>query len=124
MVTSCDRRKDAVILLADRPISPSEFVYENRQPVFKPRERIYYILLAKEEIVDNKLRIQVLKLDMKAPFYGIEIAYSTDINRGQEKRYVTDYFVLHKAGNYVVRIFGHSDLEKPIAETEFLVEDL
>ncbi len=124
LITGCDREEDAVILLSDHKIDPSNFTHENRYPVFKQRQRIYYILASKEAIEDTKLRLQVIKLDMKYPYYAIEVAYGTNINRGKEKYYVTDYFVLHKAGNYVIRIFGFSDLQKPIAEAEFLVEAL
>lgn len=124
LVSSCGWNEDTAILLGNRPIDPENFSYINRQPVFKPRQRIYYILISEDPIEDIKLRLQVLKLDMKSPLWGIKPAYAIDINRGEKKHYVTDYIVLHEAGNYVIRIFGHSDMEKPIAETEFLVEPL
>lgn len=124
ITTGCDNEKEAVILLGKESIDPSSYVFEDRMPVFSQRERIYYILLTKEPIQDAKLRIQILRLEKKYPYHGIKMAYGADINRGKETRYLKDYFVLHKAGNYVIRIFGVSDFEKPIAETEFLVKKL
>ncbi|HSA07468.1 MAG TPA: hypothetical protein P5556_09840 [Candidatus Gastranaerophilales bacterium] len=124
LITACDREKDAVILLGNEQIDPSNFVFQNTQPVFKPRQKIYYILVTKEPIESEELRIQVLKLDQKYPAYKIEVAYGRDINRGSQKNYVTDYFILHKEGNYVIRIFSHDNFDKPISETEFLVEPL
>ncbi len=124
MLSSCGFEEDAVILLGKQPIDPSNLTYINKYPVFKQRQRIYFILIAKEPIEDKKLRLQVLKLDMKYPYYAIEVAYGTDINRGSEKHYAKDYFVLHKPGNYVIRIFGSSDMEDPLAETRFMVEPL
>ena len=124
LVTSCDRTKDAAVFLSIKPVTPGSLSYINRYPVFKVRQRVYYILVSKKPIKNTKLRLQVLKLDKKYPFYKIEPAYGIDINRKQDRYYVTDYFVLHKAGDYVIRIFSYDDLEKPVAETEFSVEAL
>ncbi len=124
LTTSCDRTKKAAIFLSHEPITPAGMSYINRYPVFKVRQRIYYMLVSKKPIESAKLRLQVLRLDRKYPFYKIEPAYGIDINSNYGEHYVTDYFVLHKAGSYVIRIFSYDNLEKPIAETEFSVESL
>jgi len=124
LLISCDRKEETAILLSNKPIDPSSLEFVSEKPVFTQREKIYYILLSKDPIEDKKLRLQILKLDMKYPYHKIEPAYGIDINRGQGKHYVTDYFTLHTTGKHVIRFFGHSDLEKPIAETEFWIEPL
>ncbi len=123
-ITGCFSEEKAGIFLGREPIDPKTFSFENKQPVFKQRERIYYILLSKDPIENPKLRLQVIKLDMKHPYYKIEPAYGIDINRGVEKHYLTDYFVLNQAGTYIIRIFSYDDLEEPLAQTEFVVKAL
>ena len=124
LLTGCVIEKDAAILLSSEPIDPQNFNFLNKQPVFTVRQNIYYILLSKKPIRNEKLRLQVLKVELKGPIYKIEPAYGIDINRGEQEHYVTDYFTLHKAGDYFIRIFSFDDLEYPIAETQFKVEDL
>lgn len=122
LLASCTWEKDAYILLGKEPIDPNNFEFVNKYPVFNKYQRIYYILLSKEPIESEKLRLQVLKIDRKHPYFQVEPEYVIDINRGEQKHYVTDYFVLHKTGTFFIRIFSFDNLDLPLAETEFLVE--
>ena len=118
LLTSCVWDKDAAIFLSTEPS------FSSNQLVFKQRQKIYYALVSKEPIESEKLRLQVLRIDKISPSYKLEFAYGMDINRGAQKHYVTDYFTLHKAGTYFIRIFSFDNLENPLAETEFTVEGL
>ncbi|OGI00362.1 MAG: hypothetical protein A2Y25_09510 [Candidatus Melainabacteria bacterium GWF2_37_15] len=118
LLTSCVWDKDAAIFLSTEP------AFSNSQTVFKQRQKIYYALVSKEPIESEKLRLQVLRIDKISPAYKVEFAYGMDMNRGAQKQYVTDYFTLHKAGTYFIRIFSFDNLEVPLAETEFTVEGL
>ncbi len=124
LLTSCMWDEDAVILLSPEPIDPDNFTFINKFPVFKQRQRIYYILASKEAIESETLRLQVLKIDRKEPYFKIGYAYCIDINRGDNRHYVTDYFTLHREGTYFIRIFSTDEPEFPIAQTEFVVESL
>lgn len=124
MLSSCVWDKDAAILLSDEPIVPEEFEFKNQMPRFKPGQRIYYILLSKKPIENPKLRLQVLRIEYKSPHFKVEPIYAVDINRGEHEHMVTDYFTLHRDGNFFIRIFSHDELKLPIAETEFVVEKL
>jgi hypothetical protein len=121
---SCVFEQKAAILLGREPIDITNFQFVDKYPVFSAKQNIYFVLISKEPIENPKLRVQVLKLDKKGPAFGVSIAYAIDINRGADKHYVTDYFVLRKAGDYMIRIFSHDNMQKPIAETEFSVEDI
>ncbi len=121
LLTSCFGEKDAVILLSSEPIEPGNFEFVNKTPVFTVMEKIYYILLTKEPIESEKLRIQVLKIDRKYPAFKVEPAYCIDINRGPEEHYVMGHFVIHKDGDFFIRIFSHDNFELPITQTEFFV---
>jgi len=121
LLTACIWDKDAVILLSPEPIEPGNFEFYDKMPVFTSLQKIYFILLSKEPIESEKLRVQVLKIDRKYPAFKVEPAYCVDINRGPEKHYVMGHFVLHSDGNFFIRIFSHDNFELPIAETEFLV---
>lgn len=123
LLTSCVFKKDAVILLGPEPIEPGNLQFIDKKPVFKQRQRIYYILISQKPIENPKLRLQVLKIDRKAPYFKLEPAYCIDLPRGAQEHYVADYFALHGAGTYIIRIFSFDDFENPIAWSEFVVED-
>lgn len=121
---SCNSEQKAAILLGSEPIDMTNFQYVDKYPVFSVKQNIYYILLSKDPIENPQLRVQVLKLGGQYPGNAVGLAYGTDINRGTDKHYVTDYFVLRNVGDYVIRIFSHDDMQNPLAETVFKVEDL
>jgi hypothetical protein len=124
LATACDFKQKAAILLGSEPIDMTNFQYVDKFPVFSVKQNIYFILVSKDPIENPKLRVQVLKTGGSYPGSIVDIVYGADINRGSDMHYVTDYFVLRKAGDYVIRIFSHDNMEKPLAETEFRVEDL
>ena len=124
LLTACNKELETAIFLGEEPISPENLSPVNRYPTFKPYQRIYYILLSKEAIECPKLRLQVLRLDLKYPCHKIEPVYGIDFNRGENKHYIADYLTVHKEGTYVIRIFSHDNFKTPIAETEFLVQPL
>ncbi len=122
-ISGCDKQ-EAAIFLNDTPITQNNFSNVRQNPAFFIGQRIYYILISKEPIESPILRLQTVKIMQK---YGynipqIEIPYAIDIERGTNPHITNGYFVLHQDGNYFVRIFSLENLDKPIAEAEFLVE--
>ena len=124
IMASCVFEEKAKIFLSAQPINKNNSIFVDEKPIFRIRQRIYFVLISKEEIENPKLKLQVLKLDKKAPFHGIKSALGIDINRGLHKQVVKDYFVVHKAGSYVIRVFSYDNLDNPIAQEYFWVEEL
>lgn len=125
LLSACNK-DDAAIFLNDSPISLSDLGSLQEKPVFKVRQKIYFLLLSKQAIESPVLRLQTIKLDNKYdyPIPQIEIPYAVEIERGSNPHAVTDYFILHQDGTYFIRIFSLKNLAKPIAEAEFIVEKL
>ncbi|MEI8388477.1 MAG: hypothetical protein WCG23_01200 [bacterium] len=125
LLSACNK-EDVAIFLNDSPISLSDLESLQEKPVFKVRQKIYFLLLSKQAIESPVLRLQTIKLDNKYdyPLPQIEIPYAVEIERGPNPHAVTDYFILHQDGTYFIRIFSLKNLAKPIAEAEFIVEKL
>lgn len=111
------------IILSKEPITEENVNQIQSSGEFLTRQRIYYLLICAKSLTNPNLRLQVVKLDFKYPTYKMEIPYAVDIERGANLHYVSDYFVLNRAGRYFVRIFSHDDFQRPLAETEFEVVD-
>ncbi len=96
------------------------------KPIFKVRQRIYFVLASNTPIESPILRLQTVKFENKYgfPLSKIDIPYAIDIERGENKNIVSDYFVLQEDGDYFIRIFSIDNLITPIVEAEFTVEKL
>lgn len=122
LLSACLKQQTA-IFLNDTPVSSSNFSELPDNPVFNTGQKIYFALVSKKPVECPVLRLQTIKIENK---YGdsidqIEIPYAVDIERGENKNIIEDYFVLYQDGRYFVRIFSKDNLRKPIAETEFIV---
>jgi len=122
LLCGCNREK-ATILLSSRPIDAQNFEAFSMKSLFKPGEKIYYVLLNPEPFTSGKARLQILKLDIKAPYYGIDISQGRDIEIDTSKQYILGNFVLHRNGYYALRIFANEIYAYPLAETHFQVDD-
>ena len=123
MLSSC-KKTGRGLLLSNKPINLSNYSVLPEIPVFYTGQRIYYALVSKKAIKSPVLRLQTIKMDNKYgyPIPQMEIPYAVDILRGPNLYAVTDYFVLHQAGDYYLRIFELDKLDKPIIEAHFIVE--
>jgi len=125
LISGC-KKLSAAIFLSDTPITYENIDKSQEIPVFKPRQRIYFMLVSRKPIECPMVRLQVIKYDSKFnyPISQVEIPLSIDIQRGADEHSVRDYFVLHGDGNYAVRIFSVDNFDKPIAEREFFLQKL
>ena len=123
LLSSCERQESAIFLNSE-PINLNSMPAFEEKPTFTVQQKIYFVLLSKKPIESPVLRLQTIKLDNKYnyPISQMEIPYAVDIERGENQHAVTDYFVLHQDGIYFIRIFSLANLNKPIAEAEFIVE--
>jgi PBP1b-binding outer membrane lipoprotein LpoB len=123
LISGCKKKQHAILLLNDNPINTANYRNLEEKPTFKVRQKIYFLLAAKEPIESNMVRLQVIKVDNK---YGynisqVEIALGTDLEVGESKHIISDSFALHQEGNYFIRIFAINRLHKPLAESEFTI---
>lgn len=122
-LTSCKNQKIA-LLLSSEPININNVTVLPEKPAFKAKQRIYFVLLSKNPIECPVLRLQTLKLESKYgyPIQKVDLAYAIDIERGENKNVVSDYFVLQEDGEYFIRIFSRDNFITPMVEAAFTVE--
>jgi hypothetical protein len=113
----------ASIFISSKPIDAQNFEVYNMKSLFKPGQKIYYILLNPKPFVSGKIRLQILKVDYKGNFFGVTIAQGRDIEIDKNKQYISGDFVLHQNGYYALRIFADEIYAYPLAETHFQVDD-
>ena len=116
--SGCNRDK-ALIFFSTKPITVETFTIDKVATEFFEGEKIYFALFNPKPFTSNALRLQALKIDRKAPYYGYAMAHGRDIEIDQTLNYATDYFCIHQEGYYILRIFSMDKLKKPIAEAEF-----
>jgi len=120
LLSGCDKEKP-VIFFSREPFNLSFMKYNNFKTLFQEGDRVYFFLYNPKPFGSNMMRLQILKLDRKAPFFGISLAMSRDVEIDKSLNYYTDYFCLHKQGSYVLRIFSMDRLDKPVSQAEFEV---
>jgi len=113
--------KPATIVFAARPITIE--TVKDAGKSFPKGEKVYYYLASKKKIKDEYIRIQIMKKDEKSEFWGYSIASTQDEYIGKNKRYFTDYFVIHDKGYYIMQIFPFKNLDEPIAREDFWIYD-
>jgi len=125
MISGC-KKLNAAIFLSDAPITYENADKSEEVPIFKPRQKIYFMLVSRKPIECPVVRLQVIKYDSKFnyPISQVEMPLSIDISRGSDEHSVKDYFVLHGDGNYAISIFSADNLDKPIARREFFLQKL
>jgi len=120
LLSGCNLEK-AFILFSSDPITVDTFSLDKRKVSFLTEQRIYFVLYNPKPFTSSVLRLQILKLDRKTPYYEMSIVQGRDIEIDASKDYATDYFCLHQEGYYILRLFSKDKLEKPIAEAYFEV---
>lgn len=123
LLYGCDKEK-ALIFFSSKPITQNSFTVDKAEVNFYPGQRIYFVLLNPKPFTSNAVRLQILKIDHKPPFYAFSIAQTRDMEIDTAVQYATDYFCLHKDGYYILRIFSMDNLSKPLAEADFKVDPL
>ncbi len=112
----------AFIFLSDEIITPSNISAKVLRKVYDAGDRINYLILKKEEFETDQIRLQVIKVEPKFPFYKVEIVYTKDLEIDTRKNFFFDYFCLHQEGQYILRVFEYTDFNRPLAEGFFKVE--
>ncbi|OGI21094.1 MAG: hypothetical protein A2255_04440 [Candidatus Melainabacteria bacterium RIFOXYA2_FULL_32_9] len=123
LFSGCNKNK-ALIFFSANPITIETFSMDKVETTFQEGQKIYFVLFNPKPFTSDILRIQVLKIDRKAPYYGFTIAHARDIEIDKTLNYATDYFCIHQEGYYILRIFSKDKLERPIAEADFEISSL
>ena len=86
LLCGCDRQK-AAVFVSSKPIDAQNFEVSNMRSLFKPGQKIYYILLNPKPFLSSKIRLQILKVDYKGSFFGVNLIRGRDIEIDKQKHH-------------------------------------
>lgn len=120
----CDNEQ-SVILFNKLPITQESINSKSNTNIFKPNERIYYLVTLPEQVESKSLLVQVFKLgggiDERL---GYELIWGKRVKlRDEQKFYYTDYVVINNAGNYVMKVYSRDNPTKVLTTGNFYVKN-
>lgn len=119
ITTACD--KEAYILFNKYPFS--EETMTSTTNVFKPNERIYYLVTTPKPVETNKLLVQVFKLGANERL-GYELVWGKMVKiRNEQVYYYTDYFTLNQTGAYVMKVYSKDYPTKILTTNNFYIRN-
>lgn len=117
--TACE--KQAYILFNKYPFS--EETMSATTNVFKPGERIYYLVTTPKTVKTKRLLLQVMKMG-KHERLGYETVWGRQVKvRDEQVFYYTDYFVFHEAGAYEMRAYSKDEPTKLLTTNYFYIRN-
>lgn len=119
LLTGCNKTK-SVVYFTSQPVSNTA----TPEYVFKPSQKINFVLLTNDEFLSNTVRMQIVKFKKDIPnFLGITIAQAKDYNVVKESKYLVGSFTLYEPSKYLVRFFGNNENIKPMAEKYIFIDE-
>lgn len=121
---ACDSEK-AYILFNKYPFSKETITSTSNTNLFKPGERIYYLVTFPEKSQSKMALIQVFKLGGdKDERLGYDLVWGKRVKLKQEQVfYYTDYIVLNNNGNYVMKVYSRDNPTKILTSANFYVKN-
>lgn len=120
-LTGCDKNKNYVFF-SSKPITSQTFSFNQSEKVFESGQKINLVFVTQNPFNSNKIRLQVLKVKENVQVYGYTLESARDIEIDVTKNYFISNFYIHSTGYYILRVFSHSDMEKPLSETDFWIK--
>lgn len=119
-LVSCNREKPALFLGAEK-LTPNNFSLDKTSKSFDAGHKIYFLFYYPKEFKVNTIRIQIIKLTVLMPIDSFALAMAKDLEIDINDKFITDNFVLHSDGTYLLRIFTKDNLYVPVIQQEFTV---
>ena len=92
--------------------------------VFKPNERIYYLILIPKKVKTDRIDIQIIKKDNKYERLGYKLAWSYSARLyDDEIYYYDDYVVLSETGSYIMKVYSKDNPTKVLCMSQFYVKN-
>ncbi len=120
-VNACSEKKEAYILFNKYPFTPETMMQTTN--VFKPGERIYYLVTTPDTVQTKRLLIQVKKMG-KEERLGYETVWGKQVKvRDEQVYYYTDYVVFNEKGAYVMQAYSKDEPTKMLSSNNFYIRD-
>jgi len=118
-------KEKAQVLFNKYKITPDTITSATNTNLFKPNERIYYLITLPKQVKSKMLFIQVLKLGGdKDERLGYDLVWGKRVKlRDEQYHYYTDYFVFNDTGAYVINVYSRDNPTKILTSANFYVKN-
>ena len=116
----CDNEQ-SLILFNKYKFTPDTINSPSNTNVFKPNERIYYLITLPKPVESKFLLIQIVKVGGdKDERLGYDLVWGKKVKlRDEQKHYYTDYVVLNGTGAYIMKVYSRDNPTKILTTGNF-----
>ncbi len=101
----------------------SEETIVSNTNVFKPNQRIYYLITLPNPVKTQRLLVQIFKVGSNQRL-GYEIVWGKQVKvRDEQFHYYTDYVVISQPGTYIMKVYSKDEPTKLLTNSEFYVKN-
>lgn len=120
---ACDNEQ-SLILFNKYKFTPDTINSPSNTNVFKPNERIYYLITLPKPVESKFLLIQIVKVGGdKDERLGYDLVWGKKVKlRDEQKHYYTDYVVLNETGTYIMKVYSRDNPTKILTTGQFYVK--
>lgn len=120
---ACDNEQ-SLILFNKYKFTPDTINSPSNTNVFKPNERIYYLITLPKPVESKFLLIQIVKVGGdKDERLGYDLVWGKKVKlRDEQKHYYTDYVVLNGTGAYIMKVYSRDNPTKILTTGNFYVK--
>jgi hypothetical protein len=117
---ACDRN-ESYILFHKHPFTPDTIAGSTN--VFKPNERIYYLITTPKPVESKRLLIQVVKKGSEERL-GYDLVWGKQVKiRDEQVYYYTDYVVFSEKGAYTMKVYSKDNPTKILTSNDFYIRN-
>lgn len=125
LFTCACNKEQANILFNKYKFSAETINSAGNTNVFRPGERIYYLITLPKPVQSKLLLIQVVKIDGdKDERLGYDLVWGKTVKlRDEQVYYYTDYIVLNEKGVYAMKVYSRDNPTKILTSSNFYVKN-
>lgn len=118
--SACSKDKAAILFNREKITAQNVMNYSS---VFRPNQRIYYLILIPKKIKTRAIEIHVIKKDNQYQRLGYNLYWSYSAYlKDDQMYYYDDYVVISEPGAYVMRIYSKDNPTKTLCMSQFFVK--
>lgn len=118
--SACDNEKSRVFFNT-KPFDANTIT--NNTSIFKPNQRIYYLITLPKPVKTQRLLVQIVKMGSNDRL-GYDLVWGKQVKiRDEQIYYFTDYIVLNETGGYIIKVYSKDEPTKLLTSEEFFVKN-
>lgn len=121
---ACDKEQ-SLVLFNRHPFNSETIVSNSNTNVFRPGERIYYLITLPKPVESKFLLLQIVKVGGEQDErLGYDLVWGKRVKlRDEQIHYYTDYIVLNGKGAYVLKVYSRDNPNKILTSAYFYVKN-